>query len=138
MYISIGELGAELGKDIVKNGHVRNAWAECEREGARQRCCDIELKIRYRASFADFRREVEKALARWMTLPRARALAGKLAAKLSKWHQEIADLNYLDKVPMRLFGAFVYRGGDDAWRVVDVALSTYMLFSQAQIDAGAR
>lgn len=138
MYISIGELGTALGKDIVKSGHVRKAWSECQREGARQRRCDIEFRVRYRASIGDFRREVEKALSRWMTRARARELMEKIAAKLSKWHQEITDLNYPNNAPMRILGAFVYRGSDDAWRVIDVSLSAYMLFSKAQIDAGAR
>ncbi|MBD9356762.1 hypothetical protein [Methylomonas albis] len=134
MYISIGE----IGEDIEKNGHIRKAWSECQREGGRQRRCDIEFRIRYRKSFVGFRSEVELAMTRWMTVPRARALTAKLELGLKKWHREIADLNYQEAAPLRIFGAFVYRGADSTWRIVDVSLSTYMLFSRAQIDSGAR
>jgi hypothetical protein len=135
MYISTG---GGLGKDIEKSGHVRKAWSECQAEGTRQRRCDIEFKVKYRSSFEDFRREVERAFARWMTLPRAHSFIKKLEAKLKQWHQEISDLNYPANAPMQVLGAMVYRGPSGTWRVVDVVLQAYMLFSSTQLKAGAK
>jgi hypothetical protein len=135
MYIPIGE---GLGKDIEKKGHIRQEWSECKREGTRQRSCDITFKVKFRRSFGDFRREAERALGTWMTGARARMLIEKLEEKLKKWHQEILDLNYPDNAPMRLIGKIVYRGPNGTWRVVDVSLPAYMLFSRAQLESGAR
>lgn len=135
MYIPID---GGLGKEIEKNGHIRKVWSECQREGVRQRRCDIEFKVKYRSSFEDFRREVERAFGRWMTLPRARTLIKKLEERLKKWHQEISGLNYPINAPMRILGAMVYRGSNGTWRVVDVSLQAYMLFLRAQSESGAR
>lgn len=57
MYILIGE---GLGQDVVKNGHERDKWSACKREGPRQRNCDITFKVKFRRSFEDFRREAER------------------------------------------------------------------------------
>jgi len=135
MYILLGE---GLGKDIAKNGHVRQEWFECKREGTRQRHCDIEFKVKYRSSFGDFRREVERAFGRWMTLPRAQSLIEKLEKSLKKWHREISDVKYRANAPMHILGEIVYRGANGTWRVVDVLLQAYMLFPSAQIESGAR
>jgi hypothetical protein len=129
---------AGLGKDIKKNGHIRQEWSECKREGARQRRCDITFKVKFRRSFGDFRREAERAFGRWMTGARARMLIEKREETLKKWHQEIFDLNYPDNAPMCLLGEIIYRGPNGTWRVVDVSLQAYMLFSRAQIQSGAR
>jgi hypothetical protein len=126
-----------LGKDIEKNGHVRQTWSECKHEGTRQRRCDITFKVKFRSSFADFRREAERALARWMTGARARLLIEKLEPRLKKWHKEISDLNYPDNTPLCLIGEMVYRGANSTWRVVEVLLQAYKLFPSAQIESGA-
>lgn len=126
-----------LGKDIDKNGHKRQVWSECKREGRRQRRCDITFRVKFRRNPGDFRREAERALGRWMTGARARALVGKKEETLQKWHQEISELNYPENAPICLLGAITYRGLNGAWRVVDVLLSAYMLFPRSQIESGA-
>jgi hypothetical protein len=122
----------------VKNGHEREKWSACKREGARQRSCDITFKVKFRRSFRDFRSEVEQALGRWMTSGRAQILTKKLEEKLKKFHQEIIDLNYPDVAPMHILGKMIYRGANDTWRVVDGSFQAYMLFSKSQIQSGAR
>ena len=59
-----------LGKDIEKNGYLRHEWSECKHQGARQRRCDITFRVKFRYTFADFRREAERAFERWMTAAR--------------------------------------------------------------------
>ncbi|HEY5141468.1 MAG TPA: hypothetical protein VIJ25_19460 [Methylococcales bacterium] len=128
------ERHTRLEKEIEKNGHTRQAWSECKREGTRQRSCDIIFKVKFQSSFQDFRREVERALERWMTATNARRLVEKLEGKLKQWHQEISNLKYPDNACMKLWGKITYRGpgNDNTWRVVDVSLEAYELLSKSE------
>jgi hypothetical protein len=124
-----------LGTD-VRNGHIRQSWSECRREGTRQRRCDITFRVKFRPNFGDFRRETERALKRWMTGARARTLIGRLEETLRRWHQEISDLNYPENAPICLLGQIIYRGLNGTWRVVDVLLQAHMTFTRARIESG--
>jgi hypothetical protein len=133
-FVLESEHHTRLGKEIEKNGHTRQEWSECKLEGTRQRNCDIIFKVKFQSSFKDFRREVERALERWMTATNAQRLVKKLEGKLKQWHQEISDLKYPDNACMKLWGKITYRGpGDDStWRVVDVSLGAYELLSKSE------
>jgi len=108
--------------NITRNGHTRVKWSLCSKVGPRQRVCGITLKIRFRASFEDFRKEVERALRSWMTAPRAKMLTDKRAEQLKVRHKNMLDRNLPDLSPIELSGLITYRGPDgpqQEWRVVD-------------------
>ena len=120
MYIRENE---GLGQvNITRNGHERVKWSLCSKIGSRQRVCGITLKIRFRISFEDFRKEVERGLRSWMTGPRAQMLSKKRAEQLKSRHKIMVDLKMPDNSPIELPGLITYRGPDgpqQEWRVVD-------------------
>ena len=120
MYIRTNE---RLG-EVVRGGDVRGV---CITE-VRRKDCDIDFKVAFRRSFADFLREVEGAYGRWMTGPRARTLVRKTQETLKKWHEEMLDQKVPDTAPVVLRGPIHYRRGRrpngtwGTWRVVDISL----------------
>ena len=81
----------------------------------------IGLKVLFRRSFADFRREVAGAVARWVTSPRfASQLVAESEDHLKALHQQMLNEDVPDKAPVRLVGSFFYQPPDGHWRVVKV------------------
>ena len=134
MYIQTNE---GLGNDIEKDGHIRQEWSECKWEGTHQRTCDITFRVKFRRTFKDFRLEVEKAFARWMTEERARFLIQKWEEKLKNWHQAISNNNYPEQAPVCLSGEIIYITRQGEWGVFDILLQSYMTFSASLIKSGA-
>lgn len=119
MYIQASE---GLGQYTIKrNGHEHVKWSKCGKLGTRQRVCGITLNVKFRHSFGDFRKEVERAFRRWMTGSRARMLIEKREGDLKTFHKARLDLKVPDKAPVEVAGIFTYRGPDGGkWRIVDI------------------
>src|SRR5262249_4265688 len=65
---------------VVKDGHRRF----CGDPSGGSVTCDLNLKVRFRRSFDEFRRGVEDAYGRWMSRPTARMLVKKLQEDLKQ------------------------------------------------------
>jgi hypothetical protein len=125
MYIQASEgLGQArdwlISEGVRKGRHVREKWSQCGREGARQRRCGLYLGVPFRQSFEEFRREVERALANWMTPDRAAELVKKRQEHLKAFHKDSLDSKFPNNTVLALVGTLTYRGATDGgWRVVD-------------------
>lgn len=84
-------------------------------EGARV----IGLKVIFRRSFTDFRREVQRAVERWVKDPRAASSLVTASENLLKGHhnQMLAE-KVPDNAILRLWGSFFYRATGCTWNVV--------------------
>jgi hypothetical protein len=84
-------------------------------EGARV----IGLKVIFRRSFADFRREVQRAVERWVKDPRVASSLVTASENLLKGHH---NQMLAEKVPnnvlVRLWGSFFYRATGCNWETV--------------------
>jgi hypothetical protein len=128
MYILASEgLGQDrdwLISEGVRKGHsVREQWSQCGREGTRQRRCGVFLGVPFRSSFADFRREVERALRDWMTPGRAAELVKKRERDLKAIHKKLLDDKMRAPATIAVVGTMTYRGPTNGeWRVTDIEL----------------
>ena len=120
MYIQTSQGLGQWQSVTVKGRHKR--WP-CVSLGERERSCPIDFRVTFRSSYEDFRREVERAFARWMTDERARILIKKLEATLRKFHSQMPGGMALDNFPVTVLGDIRYRGPNGTWRVVDVLLT---------------
>ena len=104
-------VGTWLCQGMVKGGIIRPD------EGGRV----IGLRVIFRRSFADFRREVQRAVERWVTDPR---VASKLVTAnenlLKGHHKEMLAEKVPDKAPVVLTGSFFYQATGCTWSVVKV------------------
>jgi hypothetical protein len=84
-------------------------------EGARI----IGLKVIFRRSFADFRREVQRAVERWVTDPRvASSLVTASENHLKGNHNQMLAEKVPDNALVRLWGVFFYRATGCTWSAV--------------------
>jgi hypothetical protein len=103
---------------VVADGHMRF----CPAPSGGTIGCDLTLKVRFRSSFDEFAREVERAYARWMEPVTARMLVKKLQNDLKQFHQEMLQAKVLDNDPMYLVTGLFYRKSNGSWLVRDSAL----------------
>ena len=81
----------------------------------------IGLKVVFRHSFSDFRREVEQAVERWIEPARhARALVATRESHLKELHKQMLDENVPDKSAVQLVGSFFYKVPSGAWRIANL------------------
>jgi hypothetical protein len=106
------------GKVIVPEGH----WRFCGSPGDGSVTCDLNLRVRFRRSFAEFLRNVEAAYGRWMAAPTAKKLTQKLAKELKQWHEEILSARAFDNDPLTLVAGLFYKKSNGSWLVVDSSL----------------
>jgi hypothetical protein len=82
----------------------------------------IGLKVIFRRPFADFRREVQRAVERWVTDPR---VAGSLVTAsenlLKRQHNQMLAEKLPDNALVRLWGSFFYRATGCTWSAVKLA-----------------
>jgi hypothetical protein len=125
MYIQASEgLGQArdwlLSEGVRKGRHVREKWSQCGREGPRQRRCGLILGVPFRQSYEEFRREVERALANWMTPKRAAEVVKKRQENLKAFHRESLASKFPNDTVLAVVGTLTYRGPTNGqWRVVD-------------------
>jgi hypothetical protein len=102
-------VGGWLCQGLVPGGIIRPD------EGGRV----IGLKVTFRSSFPDFRREVQRAVERWAKDPR---VASKLVTTnenlLKGHHKQMLAEKVPDNAPVRLFGSFSYEATGCTWSVV--------------------
>jgi hypothetical protein len=98
---------------VVKDGHRRF----CGAPDGPAISCDLELKVNFRRSFEEFRREVEGAYGRWMERSTARTLVKRLQKDLKQWHQELLSAKALNNDPIMLAAGLSYRQSNGAWLV---------------------
>ena len=103
---------------VVKDGH----WRYCSAPSGGLVSCDLNLKVRFRRSFAEFLRAVEAAYGRWMEKPTAQKLVKKLQADLKKWHDDMLYHKLLDNDPMNFVVGLNYRRSNGTWLVADSSL----------------
>jgi hypothetical protein len=129
MYIgSRAGLGESEQKPVTtSNGDIVGGWL-CQGltpggiirpdEGGRV----IGLKVIFRRPFADFRREVQRAVERWVTDPR---VAGSLVTAsenlLKRHHNQMLAEKVPDNALVRLWGSFFYRATGCTWSAVKLA-----------------
>lgn len=81
----------------------------------------IGLKVIFRRPFADFRREVQRAVERWVTDPR---VAGSLVSAsenlLKRHHNKMLAEKVPDNALVRLWGSFFYRATGCTWSPVNL------------------
>jgi hypothetical protein len=83
----------------------------------------VFLGVPFRSSFADFRREVERALENWMTKGRAAELVKRREKDLKAIHKRLRDDKMPDTAVVAVVGTMTYRGPNGGeWRVVDIWL----------------
>jgi hypothetical protein len=82
----------------------------------------IGLKVIFRRSFADFRREVQRAVERVVPDPRVASKLVTASENLLKGHhkQMLAE-KVPDNAPVRLFGTFSYEATGCTWSAVKLA-----------------
>jgi hypothetical protein len=104
-------VGTWLCQGMVPGGIIRPD------EGARV----IGLKVIFRRSFADFRREVQRAVERWVKDPRvATKLVTESENLLKGHHKQMLAEKVPDNALVRLFGSFAYEATGCIWRVVKI------------------
>lgn len=124
-----------LGQTTIKKSrHERTIWSQCTPgSDPRVRRCEFTLRVKFRHSFGEFRKEVERAFRRWMTGPRAQLLIEKQEGSLKSLHKGWIDAKNFkipENAPTDVIGVFIYRGPDgprQEWRIVD-ALMDALLF----------
>jgi len=110
---SSGDVGGRwLCQGVTPGGIIRPD------EGARV----IGLRVIFRRSFADFRREVQRAVERWVTDPRVASSLVTASENLLKGHhnQMLAE-KVPDNALVRLWGSFFYRATGCTWSAVKLA-----------------
>ena len=103
---------------VAKDGHRRF----CSEPSAGSVSCDLNLKVKFRRSFAEFLREVEAAYGRWMARSTAQKLVKKLQPDLKKWHDELLHQKTFDNDPMIIVAGLNYRRSNGTWLAVDSSL----------------
>ena len=108
-------VGKWLCQGMVPGGTIRPD------EGGRV----IGLKVIFRRSFVDFRREVQRAVERWATDPR---VASKLVTAnenvIKRQHKQMLAEKVPDKAPLLLIGSFYYRATGCTWNLVKLEFSS--------------
>jgi hypothetical protein len=81
----------------------------------------IGLRVVFRQSFSDFRREVERAVERWIEPARhARALIAAREGHLQKLHKQMLDEKVPDNAAVQVAGSFFYKVPSGAWRIANL------------------
>ena len=123
------QLSPGLGQFETKDGDRAGHWL-CQGmvpggiarpdEGARV----IGLRVTFRRSFADFHREVQRAVGRWVSDSR---LASKFVTASEKslkgHHKQMLAEKVPDNAPVRLFGSFFYTAQGCTWSVAGLKFS---------------
>jgi len=107
----------------TSSGDLVFEWMPLFPPDPRAREREILLRnVTFRTSFADFLREVEWAVKRWVKYPSyARKLVAKEKDGLKKYHQKMIDSGIPDKAPVNVFIIFTYRGSNgSSWRIVEI------------------
>lgn len=104
----------------TSSGDVAGKWL-CE-EGVPHRGSRVlGLKVLFRRSFADFRREVEQAVARWVPNPSvAHQLVAASTDRLKFHHKQMLAESVPDNAPLRLITSFFYEASDCRWLVAKI------------------
>jgi hypothetical protein len=120
MYIySQGGFGEPEKEEVTKSGDKVGPWLTENLPTDLARV--IGLKVVFRESFPDFRREVERAVARWIEPARhARLLVGAREGHLKRLHKQMLDEKVPDKAALQLAGSFFYKVPPGAWRIANL------------------
>jgi hypothetical protein len=122
MYIgSRAGLGESEQKLVTtSSGDVAGRWL-CEEGVPHRGGRVIGLRVLFRRSFADFRREVEQAVARWVPNPSvARQLVAASTDLLKFHHKQMLAESVPDNAPLHLITSFLYEASDCRWRVAKI------------------
>lgn len=120
MYIySQGGFGESEKEEVRKSGDKVGPWLTENLPTDLARV--IGLKVVFRESFPDFRREVERAVERWIEPSRhARLLVEAREGHLKRLHKQMLDEKVPDKAALQLAGSFFYKVPPGAWRIANL------------------
>lgn len=82
--------------------------------------CNLDLRVRFRRSFAEFLSEVETAFRRWMAPPTARKVVKKLHKDLQARHDVGLKQRVLDNDPLVIGVGLHYKRSGAGWRLDDI------------------
>jgi hypothetical protein len=120
MYIySQGGFGEPEKEAVTKSGDKVGPWLTEHLPTDLARV--IGLRVVFRDSFPDFRREVERAVERWIEPARhAQLLVGAREGHLKRLHKQMLDEKVPDKAALQLAGSFFYKVPPGAWRIANL------------------